>query len=143
MDAKNLELRIPAFEAGETDLMYVFNHPNDAPYFGGYHLVIFDLLHPEKFKEHGKHCKDLYESTWYQWIKNANFAILYGCQKRKADQTYHISGAFDKVSHRFPKIAQLAQKQMSFAIRNGYVETIPDRTVDPERGYPILASRIA
>jgi hypothetical protein len=28
-----------------------------------------------------------------------------------------------------------------FATKNGYVETIPDKTVDPTRGYPILCSR--
>ncbi len=74
-DGKNLELRIPAYEAGETELIWVFDHPDDPPYFGSYHLVVFDLLHPEMFREHGKECKTLFESTWYQWVKNGNFCV--------------------------------------------------------------------
>ncbi len=88
LDAKNIELRIPAYEAGETDLIYVFEHPNDAPYYGSYHLVVFDLLHPDLFAQHGKKCKDEFESTWYQWVKNGNFAVIYGCQEEKADATF-------------------------------------------------------
>lgn len=141
MDGKNLELRIPAFEAGEEDLMWVFNHPDDPPYYGSYHLVVFDVLHPKLFAEHGKAVKDLFESTWYQWTKNGNFAIIYGCQRRKADETYHVPGAYDLIGKRFPKIAALAARQIELAKKRGYVETIPDRTVDPTRGYPILASR--
>lgn len=142
MDAKNLELRIPAYEAGETDLMHVFDHPDDPPYYGSYHLVVFDALHPALFAEHGKACKDMFESTWYQWTKNGNFAVIYGCQRRKADETYHVAGAYDKVRDRFPKIAHLSDLQKKLAERRGYVETIPDRSVDPRRGYPILASRL-
>jgi DNA polymerase I-like protein with 3'-5' exonuclease and polymerase domains len=141
MDGKNLELRIPAYEAGETELVWVFDHPDDPPYFGSYHLVVFDALHPELFKQHGKAVKDLFESTWYQWVKNMNFAIIYGCQKVKADATAHVAGAYDMVARRFPKIAALAEKYKRTAERLGRVETIPDRRVDAGKGYPILAGR--
>ena len=141
MDGKNLELRIPAYEAGETDLIWIFEHPDEPPYYGSYHLVVFDTLHPHLFAEHGKAVKELFESTWYQWVKNGNFACLYGAQRKKADATYHCVGAFDKISNRFTKMAALAEKYKGFANRYGYVETLPDRTVDPDRGYPILASR--
>lgn len=141
MDGKNLELRIPAYEAGETDLIAVFDRPNDPPYYGSYHLVVFDALHPALFAKDGKKCKDIYESTWYQWTKNGNFALQYGCGERKADQTYHVQGAYRKIRDRFPNITRLSDKQKDLANRLGYVETIPDRTVCAERGYPILASR--
>ena len=141
MDAKNLELRIPAYEAGEEELIRVFERPNDPPYFGSYHLVVFDTLHPELFAKHGKAVKELFEATYYQWVKNGNFAVLYGAQKRKADATYHVAGAYDLIAHRFPKMAALSAKQLELATRRGWVETIPDRSVDPDRGYPILASR--
>ncbi len=141
MDAKNLELRIPAYEAGEMELMYIFDHPDDAPYYGSYHLVVFDILHPELFAKHGKAVKELFESTWYQWVKNGNFAVIYGAMEKKADITYHVSGAYKKIQYRFPKIAQLSDKYKSLANRYGYVETIPDKTVCTEHGYPILASR--
>lgn len=141
LDYQNVELRIPAYEAGEQDLIHVFENPDDPPYYGSYHLVIAELLHPQLFKEHGKNFKKEFESTWYQWIKNGNFAILYGAQEAKADMTYHVSGAYAQIFRRFPKIARLAKKQMDMAERYGYVETIPDSEVCPERGYPILCSR--
>lgn len=141
LDAQNLELRIPTFEAQEKELMDVFNRPKDPPYYGSYHLVVFDTLHPEMFKQHGKACKTLFEATWYQWVKNGNFAVIYGAQEDTADRTYHVPGAYKKIRHRFPRIAKLADKQIEFANRYGYVETIPDVTVDPERGYPLLCTR--
>lgn len=141
LDAQNIELRIPTFEAGERDLMEVFLRPKDPPYYGSYHLVIFDLLHPDLFREHGKACKDLFESTWYQWVKNGNFAIIYGAQEAKADATYHVKGAFQLVRHRFPKIAQLADRQMAEANRTGGIHTVADKTVNPRKGYPIQCTR--
>lgn len=142
MDYQNLELRIPAYEAGEKDVVYVFEHPDDSPYYGSYHLLLADLLHPDKFKRHsGKEFKHHYESTWYQWLKNGNFAVIYGAQEGTADRTYHVPGAYAKIQRRFPRIAALSRRQIEIADRLGYVETIPDETVDPKRGYPLLCSR--
>lgn len=140
-DAKNIELRLPAFTAPEPDLIYIFENPDKPPYFGSYHLAVFDALYPDLYKEHGKKVKDLFESTYYQWVKNGNFAMIYGCQRAKADSTYHMTGAYDKVRHRFPNIARLADYQIAFAEKYGYVETIPDKTVNPKRGYPLLCTR--
>jgi hypothetical protein len=141
MDGQNLELRIPSYEAGEKDAIYVFEHPNDPPYFGSYHLLVFDSIHPDKFREHGKKVKDLYASSLYSWIKSLNFAMIYGCQEETGDRAAHVVGAFKKVRHRFPKIAALADKQIAFANKYGYVTTIPDRKVDPDQGYPICCTR--
>lgn len=141
IDYENIELRIPAFEAGEQELMDVFLRPNEPPYFGSYHLVIFELLHPEKFRQFGKRCKAEFESTWYQWVKNGNFAILYGAMERKADATYRVPGAYRRIRGRFPKMAALADRMIALANRTGGVETVPDRNVDPTRGYPIICSR--
>lgn len=77
-DAQNIELRIPTFEALERDLMDVFLRPKDPPYYGSYHLVVFDVLHPEKFEQHGAEAKTVFESTWYQWVKNGNFCVPMG-----------------------------------------------------------------
>lgn len=141
LDAQNLELRIPTFRAQEPLLMEVFLKPKEPPYFGSYHLVIFDLLHPERFKKHGKDCKDEYDSTWYQWVKNGNFAIIYGCQRKKADATYKVTGAFDKIRDRFPNIAKLADEQIRIGATRGYVETVPSKWIDPDRGFPVMVSR--
>lgn len=141
LDAQNIELRIPAFECGEPTLCDVFLRPKEAPYFGSYHLVIFDALHPKLFAKHGVACKDLFESTWYQWVKNGNFAMIYGAQQAKADLTYHVPGAFNLIRNRFPRIAQLSDRMKAIANRLGYVETIPDKSVNSQRGYPLWCTR--
>lgn len=146
LDAKNIELRIPSYEAGEEDLIAVFNRPNDPPYYGSYHLVVFDTLYPELFAKHGKHVKDPneeggFESTLYQWVKNGNFAIIYGAQEETADRTYRVKGAYQRIRNRFPRIAMLNDRQIKYADHFGYVETMPDKNVDPEHGYPLLCSR--
>lgn len=141
LDYQNLELRIPAFEANEKELMEVFLRPKDAPYYGSYHLVVFDALYPDIFKKHGKDVKELYESTLYQWIKNGNFCLIYGAQKKKADATFHYDGAYEIVRYRFPQIAKLADRQITEANRTGGIHTIPDKTVNAKKGYPIMCAR--
>lgn len=141
LDGQNLELRIPSYEAGETDLIWIFEHPDEPPYYGSYHYVVFDLLHPEKFKEHGKACKKVFGATWYQWVKNGNFAVIYGAQEAKADQTYRVPGAYQKIRKRFPKIAALSDRMMRHAERYGFVNTIPSKRINPRRGYPLLCTR--
>jgi len=142
LDYKNLELRIPAFESDETDLIHVFEHPDDPPYFGSYHLVVADLLYPREFRRYGTRFKDKFISTKYKWIKNGNFAVIYGAQRETADRAYHIDGAYDAIRSRFPRIAELNDRMISMAGRTGYVETIPDRSItDSGKGYPIRCPR--
>lgn len=140
-DAANIELRIPTFECGEEELMNVFLRPKDPPYFGSYHLVIFDTLHPDLFRQHGEQCKVLFEDTWYQWVKNGNFARQYGAGEKLVDATYRVPGGFARIGKRFPKIDALSRKYLDLANKHGYVETIPDRLVDPKRGYPLMTER--
>lgn len=145
-DAQNIELRLPAYEAGETEMIQLFERPNDPPYFGSNHLLVFDTLHPEKFAKHGKEVKKVFESTWYQWTKNGNFAVQYGAIDRDdgegtADRAYHVPGAQKRIKARFNKIAGLNDRCIAYAEKYGYVETMPDKTVDPKRGYPLLCTR--
>jgi DNA polymerase I-like protein with 3'-5' exonuclease and polymerase domains len=143
LDAENIELRIPAYEAGEEDMIRLFEMPLEPPYFGSYHMLIFDLLHPEKFAEHGKKSKNVYASTWYQWTKNGNFAVQYGAIEASgtADLAYHVEGAQARIQGRFRKVAKLNQYWIDRANRTGYVETMPDKSVDPSKGYPLLCTR--
>lgn len=146
LDASNIELRLPAYESGEEEIIALFEKPDAPPYYGSNHLLVFDILHPEKFKEHGKDCKKIYASTWYQWTKNGNFAVQYGAVDKAdgtgtADRAYHVPGAQAKIAARFRKLDALNKKWIAFANKHGYVETMPDRTVDPKRGYPILCTR--
>jgi DNA polymerase I-like protein with 3'-5' exonuclease and polymerase domains len=74
-DAENIELRIPAYEAQEKDVMDVFDYPDKPPYFGSHHLLVFDTFWPDIFKKHGREVKTLYESENYQWTKNGTYCV--------------------------------------------------------------------
>lgn len=143
MDAANIELRIPAYLAGESELIRVFDRPDDPPYYGSYHLVVFDTLWPDIFAKYGKDVKShpQYESSHYKPVKNGNFARQYGAQEAKVDATYGVKGGFRKVANRFPKIDALNRATIATANKYGKVWTVPDKDVDPERGYPIVCRR--
>jgi DNA polymerase I-like protein with 3'-5' exonuclease and polymerase domains len=149
MDFKNLELRLPAFLCGETEMIRLFEKPNEPPYYGSNHLLNFSTVYPDIWlaavkkvgeEKAGPWCKKEYNDTWYQWCKNMGFAILYGCQRAKADATAHKYGAYDLLNVRFREMHKLSQECIRFANKHGYVETIPDRTVDPKHGYPLMCT---
>lgn len=85
--------------------------------------------------------KKRYGATWYQYLKNGNFAVQYGCQEELADRTYRVPGAFKMLKSAFANMAKLNDKCMAQANKMGYVETAPDRTVNPKRGYPLMIQR--
>lgn len=148
LDAMNIELRIPAYEAGEEEMIDLFEHPDDPPYYGSNHLLMFDTIHPKMFGEYGAKVKKRFASTWYQWTKNGNFAVQYGSVEESgtADAAYHMPGAFRKIKNRFQKIhgpGGLNEQLIEYAEKYGYVETLPDLNVCPERGYPLLCTRNA
>ncbi len=144
MDFSNIELRIPAYESGERAMIELFEKPNDAPYFGSYHLLNASIIYPDEFwpiADKKGEFKRKYRSTLYTYDKNGGFAIQYGCGERKADATFRRKGAFRRLKEKLPKVAALNQKYITDAERTGWIETLPNRNVDPTRGYPILASR--
>jgi DNA polymerase I-like protein with 3'-5' exonuclease and polymerase domains len=149
LDAKNIERRLPAYEANETEIIALFERPDDPPYYGSEHLLVAHLLWPEEFEAlkneqgivDGRLFKKKYAATLYQWVKNGNFAMQYNCGRRQADRTYHKVGAFDLLKSRFRNQEALNQHWIDYAEKHGYVETIPDRTVNPRRGYPLLCER--
>lgn len=162
-DGKNLELRIPSYESGEEDMIALFERPDDPPYYGSNHLLNFHTVYTDIWDqalssavwewkgEHkgkriddtlvGPYCKKKFGSTWYQWIKNTWFGLQYNCGKRKADSTAHKDGAYDLIYGRLKKIGALNKKYIQQAERLGYVETLPDKSIDPSRGYPLLCTR--
>lgn len=150
LDFENLELRIPAYEAGERALIDLFERATEPPYYGSVHLLNFHTVYrdvwdkelkavgPEKV---GKHCKEKYKSTLYQYDKNGWFCKQYGGQRELTDATFRRKGAYDLLDAKLAKLTWLNKKYIDFAEKNGYVETIPDKTVDPNRGYPVMTSR--
>ena len=143
MDFKNLEKRIPAYECMEPKLVEIFEKPDDPPYWGSDHNLLASLLFPEDYwpivEIEGEFKRR--HPRKYKRTKNTNFAKQYGAGKRKVDATAGVHGAFELIERGLPELAKLQAKYLALAERTGFVETLPDRTVDPTRGYPILASR--
>lgn len=154
-DAKNIELRIPAYECGEQLLIELFENENEPPYYGSEHLLCFSTVYPEiweaelkavGFDKVGPHCKKKYASTNYQWCKNGDFAVGYGAVDRAdgmgtADRTYRRKGAHKLLKQRFSKKEELNRKWISYAETHGYVETLPFRSINPKQGYPLVCPR--
>lgn len=143
-DYENIELRIPAYESGEQAMIDLFERPDDGPFFGSYHLLNASIIYPDLFWEIAKEqgvFKDRYKSTWYQWCKNAGFALIYGCGEETFDRTARRKGSYGLLRDRLPKLFALADRWIVFANKHGYIETLPDRTVDLTRGYPVECSR--
>lgn len=168
MDAENIELRIPAYTAGEQAMIDLFERPDDPPYFGSNHLLVFHILHPEKFTElvcpkclgtengcnpctekrvplcnvYGG-VKKKYASTWYQWTKNGNFAVQYGAieESGTADRAYHVKGGQRLIKSKFKETTRLNQNLIAYAERTGRIETVVDKSVDTDNGYPLVCSR--
>lgn len=155
IDAENIELRIPAYEAQEPDLIGLFERPTEPPYYGSNHLLNFHTVYPDVWEvelaAHGLErvgpvCKEKYASTWYQRCKNGGFAVQYGAVEREggegtADKAFGRPGSHAKLKQRFQLLEALNRKYVQHAEKYGYVETIPDRSICPERGYPLLCSR--
>ena len=150
LDAKNIELRLPFYESDEKELIALFERESDPPYYGSTHLLNFHTVYPDIWEKElaevgiekvGPHCKKKYAASWYQYCKNGGFAKQYGAGKNKVDGTFKRAGAYDLIASRFSRLENLNQKWIKFANRNGYVETIPDRIVNPERGYPLRCTR--
>ncbi len=103
IDYDNLELRIAAYESGERAMIDIFEKPDEAPYFGSYHLLIASILYPDVFwplADQPGEFKKRYESTYYKWVKNFNFADQYGAVlgSGTADLAAHLPGAQAMIS---------------------------------------------
>ena len=99
-DLVNIELRIWVYQVGNKELVEAFDKGESV------HLMIAEELHPEKWAECqrlGMSFKDQFP-TEYGWVKNGNFAIIYGATERKANETYHVMDAYGRISKRFPEV---------------------------------------
>ncbi len=152
LDYQNLELRLPAYAAPEPAMIELFEEPDRPPYKGSYHALVCHILHPQRWEELEREVgpgevaeafKSRYKSTWYQWVKNGNFAVQYGAQEYSgtADRAYHVPGAQRMIMSRFTGIKALSDRMIAFAQRHGYVETMPLK--GRKRGYPLLCTETA
>jgi DNA polymerase I-like protein with 3'-5' exonuclease and polymerase domains len=143
-DYENIELRIPAYEADEQEMIQLFERPNDPPYYGSQHLLIAHIIWPKEFEEclrNGWSFKDKYKATLYQWTKNGDFAVQYNAQEKygTADRAYHLPGAHSRINARFNKVKKLSDSLIATARRTGYVTTMVDREIGI--GYPLAIPR--
>ena len=143
MDFKSIENRIPAYESGEEAMIELFERPQDPPFFGSYYLLNASITCPDLFwpLAERKEAFKREQPLAYKHVKFGTLAMQYGCGQRKADRLFRMDGAFRLLKNRLPKLTELQYRYLQIAEKMGFVETLPDRTVDPTRGYPILASR--
>lgn len=136
IDYENIELRIFAYESGDKNLIKAFED--------GYsvHLIIAELLHPKEFAEcgGGEAFKKKYKATLYQWVKNGNFSLIYGASPRKADATYRVPGAYDRIRKNLPLIDKFISRQSNDARTKGYVTTLGGYRLQVPRGEPHKAA---
>lgn len=140
LDYENLELRIPAYEANEEEMIQLFERPHDPPYYGSQHLLVSHILWPKEFDyclEHGEDFKGKYKDTLYQWTKNGDFAVTYGAVEESgtADRAYHQVGAQGKIKSRFKKLSDLNDYWVDVASQQGFVLTMADKEIG--LGYPL------
>lgn len=143
MDYRSIEARIPAYESTEPSLVQVFDHPDKPPYWGNLYNLVASILYPDKYAPHAN-IDGSFKKNEPRLYKRAKFFVLarqYGAGKRKGDLLAGFAGASDMIESGLPLLTKLQNYYLHFAEKYGYVETLPDKTVDPNKGYPILASR--
>lgn len=123
-DLVNIEMRRWVYYVGNKEITDVFLSG------GSFHLLVASILYPELYEEHGTDFKDVFKSTYYQWIKNGNFSILYGAGSYKANRTYRLKGAYEKIAHRLPEVPAFIQRSISEVNSNWELYNQPCVTVD-------------
>lgn len=100
IDCVNIELRIWAYAVKSRDLIERFERGESI------HLMICRVLHPEL-----NHLSDdeVKETDEYGYTKNGNFALIYGASEDKADSTYKVKNACQKISRVFPEIINFSK----------------------------------
>ena len=139
LDYENIELRIPAYEGRIQRMIDLFERPQDPPFFGSYHLLNVSIIYPDEFLANpGRAFK---KHVLYKPVKSAGFALIFGCMENTFDRTAKKKGAYKRLKAELPDLFRLSDRWVRFAEKHGYVETLPDRTVDPKHGYPVECVR--
>lgn len=152
MDARNIELRIPAYESGERALIDLFEHADDPPFYGSQHMLNMSIVYDDVWRDAVRavgiakaaaYCKKKYGAGGqpYHCSKCGGLAMQYQCGEETADRAFRRKGGYKKLKAFLGKIRAHNDRCVEFANRHGYVETIPDHSISPERGYPLLVAR--
>ena len=154
LDGKNLELRIPAYVAGEEKMIALFETPDEPPYYGSNHMLNFSIVYPDIWEEGlgevgpTKVAAWAKRTPWGKRCKNGGFAVQYGAILKAlggtADRAFGREGCHALLIDTFQAIHGedgLNQQCIAFAEEHGYVETLPDKSIDPDHGYPLVCTR--
>ncbi len=143
MDYRSIEARLPACEANEPKMVEVFEKSAEGPYWGNLYNLAASILYPDEYWSTA-HKEGLFRELYPKLYKKAKFFILaknYGAGRKKGDLLTGIIDSYDLFDNELPMLAALQSHILKEAQKTGYVQTIPSRAIDPDRGYPILASR--
>lgn len=113
-DYSNLELRIWANLCGNRELIESFENGISV------HLIIARELHPSLRDMSDEEAK---ETKLYKKTKNGNFAIIYGASPRKANETYGLRNAYQRIAKRFPEVEDFTKTLHLQVADRGYVYT--------------------
>jgi DNA polymerase I-like protein with 3'-5' exonuclease and polymerase domains len=121
-DMVNIELRIWAYSTGNRELIQAFEQGKSV------HALIMELIFPEEYKVYISAKKkarnqltelDQKSLKQYGYVKNGNFARIYGATDTKTNETYHngknAPNYCAKIDARFPGIKQFMESRVALA----------------------------
>jgi DNA polymerase I-like protein with 3'-5' exonuclease and polymerase domains len=147
-DAGNIELRLPAWESGERELIALFERPDDPPFYGSQHMlnmsIVYDDVWADAVKRKGLEraaafCKSEYAKSYYYFVKCGGLAMQYQAGEATADRTFRRKGGYNRLKAHFRAVDALNRRWVTFAAKHGFVETMPENGA--AHGYPLLVRR--
>jgi DNA polymerase I-like protein with 3'-5' exonuclease and polymerase domains len=138
-DYANIELRMLAYAAGETELIQAFERGESVHMNFAWIICPWAILDcpRDKSKEYyqrqkaklppkkRKELEDTFKLTdQYHFVKNGDFALTYGATRNTADITYHIDGAYDMVMGYFHELKRYTRTMIEQAYRHHCVTTL-------------------
>ena len=121
IDYSNIELRIFAHLCGDPEMLEAFKRGDSV------HLLFAKILFPKEYAEcerSGESFKNKYKTTLYQWTKNGNFALIYGAGPQRAENTYHVKGAYDLIRGKMPYVDAFMTECGKYVDKYGFVRTL-------------------
>lgn len=137
IDQSNVEMRLFAYCSGDKRLIEAFERGEAV------HLIFAEVLYPKEFAQclrDGTPFKDKYKKTLYQWIKNGNFALIYGASEKKANATYRLDGAYSLIKRHLPLVDEFIRKMHGYVESQGYVELLGGYRLQVPKSEPHKAS---
>lgn len=136
IDYENIELRIFAYASGDENIIQLYREGKS------FHDMICQVLHPKEYaacQKDGVSFKSRYKDTLYQWVKNGDFALIYGASPWKADATFRVKGAYSIIRKKLPLIDEFMTRCNDEARKYGYVTTLGGYRLQVPEGKPHVA----